>query len=283
MATATLALQWKGRSGRIYGPIPRAKVRHGEVATVRKVVAKDAPVGTSTIADGEAVAFKQWLEGDDEAGLEVLQAEARVLVDLMAKKGDLPCPRLYDLVGDPVVTGIVMEWCPGDLERWWRDKLGEVDAFGRLIATLAEVARRLDDYHVFYAQKGGIETAHGDLKPANVLLASDGRWLVSDFGAARVRAPQESPWAASDVVLGTENFVAPELLFHATKRHPAALDTWSLGAILFALLLLRRMVLDGEPIPRNGTHSPRFRTTRTNQVLDVYRDAATRFVEQPID
>ena len=24
-------------------------------------------------------------------------------------RGDLPCPRLYDLVGDPVVTGIVMD------------------------------------------------------------------------------------------------------------------------------------------------------------------------------
>ncbi|MBW1878354.1 MAG: protein kinase [Deltaproteobacteria bacterium] len=282
MATATLPLHWRGRSGRTYIPIPRSQVRHGEWATVRKVIGTGPPIGNSTVDEGIPIALKLWLEADDEA-LEVLQAEARIVVELMGKSGDLPCPRLYDLIGEPVVTGLVMEWCPGDLERWWRDKLDHPDAFGRLMAAMAEVSRRVSDYHVFYAQKGGVENAHGDLKPGNILMSMKGRWLISDFGAAQVLPPQDSPWATSDVVLGTENFLAPELLFHASKRHPAALDTWALGAILFALLRLQRMVIDGEPVPRNGTASPRFRMTRVNQVLDIYRQDPTRFIERDID
>jgi len=282
MATATLPLHWRGRSGRTYIPIPRSRVRHGEWATVRKVIGTGPPAGTSTVEEGHPIALKLWLEADD-AALEVLQAEARILVELMGKAGEIPCPRLYDLIGEPVVTGLVMEWCPGDLERWWRDKLQHPDAFGRLMAAMAEVSRRVSDYHVFFAQKGGVENAHGDLKPGNILMSMKGRWLISDFGAAQVRPPQDSPWAPSDVVLGTENFLAPELLFHAAKRHPAALDTWALGAILFALLRLQRMVLDGEAVPRNGTASPRFRMTRVNEVLDVYRQDPTRFIEKDID
>ncbi len=283
LATATLALTWTGRSGRDYAPVPGVKVRHGRIAAVRKVVGVGPPRPGSTPGEGDPLALKVWIEGDDVAALEVLQAEARVLGELMNQTGDLPCPRLYDLVGDPVVTGLVMEWCPGDLERWWREKLVEPDALGRLMATMSEVARRVSDYQVFYAGRSGLEVAHGDLKPGNILLSAHGRWLLSDFGAARVRPPQDSPWASSDVVMGTENFLAPEVLFHARRRHPAAIDTWGLGAVLFGLLRLQRMVLDGEVVPRNGTLSPRFRTGRMAQVLEVYRNDPSRFLEQDID
>lgn len=274
MATATLSQEWTGRSGRIYVPVPKARVRHGELATVRKV---------TEVGGDQAYALKVWSEGSSDLALEVLQTEARVLSDLMSREGDLPCPRLIDLIGEPVVSGLVMEWCPGDLERWWRERLTEADAFGRLCATMAEVARRVSDYHVFFAQRGGIDLAHGDLKPGNILLSAQGAWLISDFGAAQINPPSDSPWATSDIVLGTENFLAPEMLFHARKPHAAAVDTWALGAVLFAMLRLQRMVLDGEAIPRNGTASPRFRTARVEQVLEIYRREPTAFADARLD
>jgi serine/threonine protein kinase len=239
-------------------------------------------VGTSIVDDGQALALKMWHEGDD-ASLDQLQKEASIMMDLSGDEGALPCPRLYDVVGSPLVTGLVMEWCPADLERWWRDKLNEVDGFGRLMATMAQVARRLADYHDFYAQRRGMQSAHGDLKPSNVLLSADGRWLISDFGTARVKPPDEAGWATSRVVVGTENFLAPEVLFHARKPHPAAIDTWALGATTVALLRLQRMMLDGGPVPRNGTHSPRFRMARVSQIIEVYGRDPARFRDRKLD
>ncbi|MCO4743650.1 MAG: hypothetical protein KC912_02600 [Proteobacteria bacterium] len=249
---------------------------------MRRVTGDGGPAGTSAIPDGTPLALKLWNEGD-EVALDQLQEQARVLVELSSSDDELPCPRLYDLVGTPLVTGLVMEWCPVDLELWWREKLAEPDAFGRLMATMATVCRRVSDYHVFHAQRSGLESGHGDLKPSNILMAADGRWLLSDFGKPQVAEPDDSPWASSRVIVGTENYVAPELLFHADQPFPAALDTWSLVASCFALLQLRRLILDDGVVPRNGTRSPRFRMHRIHQVIEVYSADPTRFRARPLD
>lgn len=281
MTTATLPLVWTGRTGRRYAPVDGARVRRGGMGSVRKVVARGGGVGSSTLAEGTPLALKLWNEGE-EASLDQLQREARILQQMAERDGELPCPRLYDVVGEPLVTGLVMEWCPMHLARWWSERLAEPDAFGRLMATMAEVARRVSDYHVFFAYTSEV-AAHGDVKPSNILLSAEGRWLVSDFGTAQVAAPDADAWDESRQVVATENFLAPEVLFNAKKRHPAAIDTWSLGATVFALLRLRRMTIDGAEIPRNGTHSPRFRTARMSQVHQVYARDPRRFRERDVD
>lgn len=281
MPTATLPQLWRGRSGRDYVPAEGGRVRHGALATVRKVVGRGPPRATSTVAEGVPLALKLWTEGDDPA-LDQLQVEARAHTAISAAATTLPCPRLYDLVGTPLATGLVMEWCPSDLERWWTDQLRAPDAFGRLMAVFAEISRRLAEYGAI-AAKVGLDPSHGDLKPTNVLLATDGRWLVSDFGPARVRAPDDNPLVTTKVAAGAENFIAPERLFHARSSWPVAADAWSLGATLFALLRLQRLVLDGSPIPKNGCLSPRFRMRRVEQVVDVYSRDPTRFVDRELD
>lgn len=250
------------------------------MATVRKVAAKGVSVDTSSVHEGAPVALKQWTEGE-ETSLDQLQREAEVLMRVAQREGELPCPRLYDVIGAPLVTGLVMEWCPQDLARWWTEMLGEPDAFGRLMATMAEIARRVSDYHVFFVEDAAL-AAHGDLKPSNILLAADGRWLISDFGTAQVASADASTWDDTRKVV-SENYVPPEVLFQARKRHPAAIDTWSLGATVFALLKLRRMTVDGAEIPRNGTHSPRFRTERVNSMYQLFAKEPTRFKARELD
>lgn len=287
MSTATLPMEWHGRSGRVYSPAGKGRVRHGSLSSVRKVVGVGDGSGTSDVEAGVPLALKQWREGD-EASLDRLQQEARTLVELAARHreqpdSDLPCPRLYDLVGDPLVTGVITEWCPLDLERWWRDKLQQPEAFGRLCAVLAEAAKRINDYQRDFAGKGGLDIAHGDVKPTNVLMNAEGRWVVSDFGCAPVRAPADDVWAESRVVVATDNFLAPEVLFQARRPHPAAVDTWSLAASFFALLKLRRMVLDGSALPHNGTASPRFRMERVARIMEVYGRDPQRFEERDLE
>jgi len=252
------------------------------MASVRKVTGRGGPVGISSVDDGVPLALKLWLEGD-ETSLDQLQREARILVEISSRGGDIPCPRLFDLVGKPLVTGVVMEWCPVDLERWWRGKMSEEDAVGRLMFTLAEATRRVGEYHACLSANDGIEAAHGDLKPSNVVLATSGRWLVSDFGTARLMPQEDDVWAESRVIVASNNFVAPEVLFNARRSHPAATDVWSLAASLYALLRLKKLESERGVLPRNGTHSPRFRMEKMNRVVEIFGRDPMRFVDRDLD
>lgn len=71
---------------------------------------------------------------------------------------------------------------------------------------------------------------HLDVKPHNVLLADDGRVVLSDFGLAVTREPDGGP---APVVMGSPHYVAPERITPDVRPSPAT-DLWSLGATLYA-------------------------------------------------
>jgi len=76
---------------------------------------------------------------------------------------------------------------------------------------------------------------HRDLKPDNVLIGSDGRLRVLDFGLARVVAvdgPRALP-AAGRQIQGTPEYMAPEQW--TDSETSGAVDVWALGCILFEL------------------------------------------------
>ena len=281
MATATLPLVWKGRAGRAFMPVEGGTVRHGRVAAVRKVQAVGLAEDSKAPNPETPLALKLWNEGGEQS-LDQLQREIRTMTFASTAAHPI-APKVIDVVGNPSVVGVVLEWCSGNLEDWWGRTLREPDAFGRLMTVLAEVARQVDAWHEHAAARGGLDSAHGDLKPTNVLLGTTGRWLISDFGAPPVDPPEDSPWAESDIVPGGGAFLAPELRFHARIDLPKAVDVWSLGAIAFAMLRMRRIVLDGSPLPRNGTASLRFAPARAEQVTEVYRNSPAQFFEKELE
>ncbi|MGW1766206.1 protein kinase domain-containing protein [Streptomyces sp. NPDC002073] len=71
---------------------------------------------------------------------------------------------------------------------------------------------------------------HRDVKPANVLLANDGRVVLSDFGIARLEG--SAALTMTGEVVGSPEFLAPE---RALGRDPGPeSDLWSLGVLLYA-------------------------------------------------
>jgi serine/threonine-protein kinase len=79
---------------------------------------------------------------------------------------------------------------------------------------------------------------HRDLKPANVMIVNDrGREVVKilDFGIARLIQPEGTKLTASDMLLGTPRYMAPEQIEGASNVGPPA-DLYSLGVVLYAML-----------------------------------------------
>jgi serine/threonine protein kinase len=96
---------------------------------------------------------------------------------------------------------------------------------------LDQIATALD-----YAHEHGF--IHCDVKPANILLDSEGHAILSDFGIARMTSPVD--YAGSEIakapesLMGTPDYISPEQALGQSLD--GRTDIYSLGILLFFLL-----------------------------------------------
>jgi serine/threonine protein kinase/predicted Zn-dependent protease len=132
-------------------------------------------------------------------------------------------------------------------------------AYYRRVATwMADVAEALD-----YAHEQGV--IHRDVKPSNLLLAFNGRLMISDFGLAKAAGGGTSaggePVTATQALLGTARYMSPEQVDDSRGAIDRRVDVYGLGATLYEMLAFRPMfagaddrevldcVLNREPAP----------------------------------
>lgn len=122
---------------------------------------------------------------------------------------------------------LVMEWIEGEDLTECREKAGaERDRCLELFCQIAEAVSHAHQRQV----------VHGDIKPANIRIARDGRPRLLDFGVARLVS--EDCESAERTAALTPAFSAPEQL--AGGPASAQSDIYSLGALL-------RWMLTGHP------------------------------------
>ncbi|XP_037101369.1 cGMP-dependent protein kinase 1 isoform X1 [Syngnathus acus] len=131
--------------------------------------------------------------------------------------------RLHAAFKDTRYIYMVMEFCSGG-EIW--TKLKEVGRFDEQIAVFC-TACVVEAYA--YLHKKSI--MYRDLKPENLMLDARGYVKLVDFGFARELVSGEKSYS----FVGTPEYMAPEII--KNQGHDFAVDFWSLGILIYELLV----------------------------------------------
>ncbi|MEU6997753.1 protein kinase [Nonomuraea sp. NPDC046570] len=108
---------------------------------------------------------------------------------------------------------------------------------------------------------------HRDVKPDNVLVAEDGRTVLTDFGIAIT--DDDSTVTRTGMLVGTPAFIAPERA--AGGRAVPASDLWSLGVTLYTAVEGRSPFQRDHPLATLGAvmHAEPEPTTRAGPLAPV--------------
>lgn len=149
------------------------------------------------------------------------QEEARRLRGLPSSATSAPVPRL------PETTG----WSEFDVRRRLvrLDRIDRRQRFDLAARLVADVADALD-----YAHRQGV--IHRDVKPSNLILSTDGRLSLTDFGLARVL--EQPGMTIAGEFLGSPLYMSPEQVAAGRVPIDHRTDIYSLGATLYELLCL---------------------------------------------
>jgi hypothetical protein len=157
----------------------------------------------------------------DEASRARLASEARAV-------GGLDHPGIIRVLGADAGErpAVVLELVDGEPLSVRLERDGPLEP--RVAAEIgAEVADAL-----YHAHTRGV--IHRDVKPGNVLIGTDGRARLVDFGIARLLGEALERTTQTGMVMGTLRYMAPEQL--AGESVGPRVDLYGLGALLYEML-----------------------------------------------
>jgi serine/threonine protein kinase len=160
---------------------------------------------------------------DQPVAVKLLQREARACLAVQH-------PRLVKLHEAHVTRApyfLVMEMLPGESLRRRLRRDYQLDP-----PTALCIARQMAEALAALHRKGFM---HGDVKPDNIRLVADGEAVLLDLGFAH-RPGENASLLEAGYVLGTVNYLAPELCGPKPQDEDPRSDVFSLGVTLFEML-----------------------------------------------
>ena len=182
--------------------------------------------------EGKQVALKLLAAGSMSPEL---RARFRLEAEIMRRLDHPSLARVLDVGEDMGPAGLSQPWIALEhvsgppLLRFAEEHALSAEARLRLLVAVCDAVQ--------HAHARGI--VHRDLKPGNILVRSDDRPVVLDFGVARLLAGDERPTelaTRTGQLVGTPQYMSPEQV----QAEPAGVgpesDVYSLGVILYELL-----------------------------------------------
>jgi tRNA A-37 threonylcarbamoyl transferase component Bud32 len=173
---------------------------------------------------GRDVAVKEIIRPPhlDAAEWDLAEQRAQREAQMAARLSHPNVVGIYDVVTEDDRPWIIMELVP------YRSLRDRVQADGPL--NPAEAARV--GLGILSALRAAHQAGvlHRDVKPANVLIAPEGRVVLTDFGIAR--ATDSPVLTGTGVLVGSPSYISPERA--RGRRAAAPADLWALGACLYA-------------------------------------------------
>ena len=138
---------------------------------------------------------------------------------------------IYDVGSEDGLYYIVMEYVEGITLKTYIEKKGQL-SFKESASIAIQVARGIEAAH-------GKNIIHRDIKPQNIMISTDGKVKVTDFGIARAASSN----TISSNVMGSVHYASPEQARNGFID--ARSDVYSLGIVMYEMIT-GRVPFDGD-------------------------------------
>ena len=162
----------------------------------------------------KAVNLRGRLAGQDN--VEQLLAEARTVSKLQHAN----IVSIFDIGLQDDEPYLVLEFIDGDS---LQQRIGKQRELKETLGIMRDILAGASAAHAR-------DIVHCDIKPANILIGSDGQARIADFGLAFLTEGA----ANDDELYGTPQYMAPEYI--DTRRHRKVSDVFSIGLVCYELL-----------------------------------------------
>ncbi|EOT24288.1 hypothetical protein C805_02500 [Eubacterium sp. 14-2] len=138
---------------------------------------------------------------------------------------------IYDVGSENSVHYIVMEYVEGITLKTYIEKKGQI-SFKEAVSIAIQVGRGIEAAH-------NKHIIHRDIKPQNIIISTEGKVKVTDFGIARVANTN----TINSDVMGSVHYASPEQARNGFVDGKS--DIYSLGIVMYEMVT-GRVPFDGE-------------------------------------
>ncbi len=129
---------------------------------------------------------------------------------------------IYDVGQTSEFNYIVMEYIEGITLKTYIEKKGQL-SFKEAVSIAIQVAKGIEDAHKHHV-------IHRDIKPQNIMISTDGKVKVTDFGIARAASSE----TINSEVMGSVHYISPEQARNGFVDGKS--DVYSLGIVMYEMV-----------------------------------------------
>lgn len=128
---------------------------------------------------------------------------------------------------------------------------GLKDIISNGIMTLSDAMDLTEQLLLIIVEMEQKQIVHRDIKPDNIIKASNGRWYLIDFGIARALNMESLTYTTAMVGPHTPGYGAPELFQYTKKDIDSRADIFSLGVVVFEAVTGKHPFIRGDELDLN--------------------------------